>query len=42
VVVEEKELEDVRWFTPEALPQLPPRRSIARYIIDRALAGDWT
>lgn len=34
VVVEEKELEDARWFPVTALPVLPPKRSIARYIID--------
>jgi len=34
--VEEKELEDARWFCRESLPAvLPPRRSIARWIIDR-------
>lgn len=39
VRVEEKELEDVRWFSMDALPNLPPRRSIARYILDRSLEG---
>lgn len=34
VIVEEKELEDARWFPVTALPALPPKRSIARYIID--------
>ncbi|PLY02927.1 MAG: NAD(+) diphosphatase [Desulfuromonas sp.] len=34
VVVEEKELEDVRWFPIDALPNLPPKRSISRYLID--------
>ena len=34
VVVEEKELEDARWFPLDALPDLPPKRSIARYLID--------
>lgn len=34
IVVEEKELEDARWFSVDALPLLPPRRSIARYLID--------
>ena len=38
VVVEQKELEDARWFALDALPQLPPRRSIARYLIDHWLA----
>lgn len=37
VVVEEKELEDARWFPVEALPALPPSRSIARYILDNFL-----
>jgi len=39
VVVEEKELEDARWFPVTALPQLPPKRSIARYIIDTFAKG---
>ena len=34
VVVEKKELEDARWFTVEDVPLLPPKRSIARYLID--------
>jgi NAD+ diphosphatase len=37
VVVEEKELEDARWFPVDALPLMPPRRSIARYILDNFL-----
>jgi NAD+ diphosphatase len=32
--VEKSELEDARWFTPDDLPGLPTRRSIARWIID--------
>ncbi len=36
VVVEEDELEDARWFSLDALPDLPPKRSIARYLIDQA------
>ena len=32
--VEEAELEDARWFSIDALPALPPKRSIARYILD--------
>jgi len=39
VVVEEKELEDARWFPVTALPALPPKRSIARYIIDTYARG---
>ncbi len=34
IVVEEKELEDARWFAVTDLPTLPPKRSIARYLID--------
>lgn len=36
--VDPKELEDARWFALDRLPQLPPRRSIARYLIDHWLA----
>jgi len=32
--VDLSELEDARWFRSDALPALPPRRSIARHIID--------
>lgn len=32
--IEESELEDVRWFPADALPNLPTRRSIARWIIE--------
>ncbi len=32
--VEEKELEDARWFPVDDLPKLPPKRSISRYLID--------
>ena len=32
--VDAHELEDARWFPVDALPQLPGRRSIARWIID--------
>lgn len=34
IVVEEAELEDARWFGVDDLPALPPKRSIARYLID--------
>ncbi|WP_432823145.1 NAD(+) diphosphatase [Trichloromonas sp.] len=34
IVVEEKELEDARWFAVTEMPTLPPKRSIARYLID--------
>jgi NAD+ diphosphatase len=37
VRVEEKELEDARWFPVRELPALPPRRSIARFILDHYL-----
>lgn len=35
--VEEKELEDARWFPVDDLPTLPPRRSIARWLLDHGL-----
>lgn len=35
--VDEDELEDARWFALDRLPNLPPRRSIARYLIDEHL-----
>ncbi len=35
--VDTTELEDARWFSVDDLPGLPPRRSIARYILDKAL-----
>lgn len=38
VQVEEKELEDARWFPLDALPVLPPRRSIARWLLDHHLS----
>ena len=34
IVVDTTELEDARWFSIDALPFLPPKRSIARHIID--------
>ncbi len=37
LVVDHHELEDARWFDRDTLPNLPPRRSIARYLIDKAL-----
>lgn len=37
VVLRDGELEDARWFEPDALPQLPPRLSIARSLIERFL-----
>jgi NAD+ diphosphatase len=36
--IEEKELEDVRWFAVDDLPALPPRRSIARFLLDNFLS----
>lgn len=38
IVVDTSELEDVRWFSVDDLPTLPPKRSIARYIIDTVLS----
>lgn len=34
IEVDQHELEDARWFPADALPVLPPDRSIARWIID--------
>lgn len=34
IIVDKKELDDARWFQVDALPLLPPPRSIARWIID--------
>lgn len=34
IVVDRHELDDARWFRVDALPELPPSRSIARWIID--------
>jgi NAD+ diphosphatase len=34
IMVDRHELEDAGWFRIDALPSLPPKRSIARYIID--------
>ncbi len=35
ILLDRHELEDGRWFSRGNLPQLPPRRSIARWLIDR-------
>ena len=35
--VDHHELEDARWFPLDALPELPPPRSIARYLLDQHL-----
>ncbi len=37
VKVDTTELDDARWFPIDDLPGLPPKRSIARYILDTAL-----
>lgn len=37
--VDRHELEDARWFPLDALPELPPSRSIARYLLDRHLGS---
>lgn len=36
IVVDPKEIAEARWFTKDALPQVPPKPSIARALID-----DW-
>jgi NAD+ diphosphatase len=40
VIVDTRELADARWFPIDALPDLPPKRSIARYILDTELGLD--
>ncbi|MDT8423805.1 MAG: NAD(+) diphosphatase [Desulfuromonadales bacterium] len=35
VCAQDDELEEARWFALDKLPTLPPKRSIARYLIDR-------
>lgn len=40
VKVDHRELEDARWFRVDDLPTLPPKRSIARYIIDMVLSNE--
>ncbi len=37
LTVDKQELDDARWFAVDRLPVLPPKRSIARYIIDSVL-----
>ncbi len=37
ILVDTTELEDARWFPIDDLPELPPKRSIARYILDKTL-----
>jgi NAD+ diphosphatase len=37
IVCQEGEIEDAAWFTPESLPTLPNRLSIARRLIEDAL-----
>lgn len=38
ISVQTCELVDARWFSLDALPTLPPKRSIARYILDTELS----
>lgn len=40
IKVDTSELDDARWFPVDELPVLPPKRSIARYILDKVLALD--
>jgi len=37
ITVDRRELADARWFRRDALPELPPKRSIARYLLDTVL-----
>jgi NAD+ diphosphatase len=34
-----EEILDARWFSPDALPDIPGKGSVSRYLIDRWLAG---
>ena len=38
IVPQPDEIEDARWFRLDQLPQLPPKRTISRYLIDLYLA----
>lgn len=38
IQIDPKELADAGWFTPERLPELPPRLSIARALIESTLS----
>jgi NAD+ diphosphatase len=40
VTIDTRELADARWFSVDDLPSLPPKRSIARYILDTELGLD--
>jgi NAD+ diphosphatase len=37
--LDETEIEDARWFTRETLPQIPPKFTIARHLIDAFIEG---
>jgi NAD+ diphosphatase len=37
IQLQDDELAEGDWFAIENLPQLPPRRSIARWLIDQAI-----
>ena len=34
IAVDEHELAEAHWYAPDALPQIPPKLSIARALID--------
>ena len=38
--IDPKEIVDAQWFHRDALPNIPPRISIARKLIDAWLAGE--
>jgi len=38
--VDQEEIEDADWFTPESLPRIPDRISISRRLIDAFVAGE--
>jgi len=38
ITLEDSEIAEAGWFAPDALPNLPPRMSIARRLIDAFVA----
>lgn len=40
IVLEESEIADAGWFAADAMPQLPPKMSISRRLIDQFIAGN--
>ncbi|HEX9778741.1 MAG TPA: hypothetical protein VGA63_11390, partial [Geopsychrobacteraceae bacterium] len=40
IILHDAELAEAGWYHQDRLPTLPPRRSIARYLIDAAVASE--